>query len=200
MGTLILAALLQWTFTTDIPGQLPAGWQVRGNSRATVYQIRVDADGNRYLAADSRNSDVQLGTAVNVKPQDFPTLSWRWRVWEFPQNANERNIHTLDSAASIYVAFGSRLFPRIIKYVWSTTEPVGSTFKHPTSGRVAIVVVASGAAGIGQWQIVTRNVAADHKAAFGSEAENIIALGLKTDSDSTASSARADYDDIRLER
>ena len=55
MGTLILAAILIWTFTGDIPGKLPAGWQTRGNSPQPVYEIRGDGDGNRYLAADSGN-------------------------------------------------------------------------------------------------------------------------------------------------
>jgi hypothetical protein len=105
----------------------------------------------------------------------------------------------MDSAASVYVVFGSRLFPRILKYVWSTSEPAGASFKHPRSDRMAIIVVASGRQSLGQWQPVTRNLVADYKMAFGSRPENLTAIGVKTDSDSTASSARADYDDFRLE-
>jgi hypothetical protein len=199
MGIVMLAVVLQWTFNSDSPGGLPAGWQTRGDSRKAVYSIEADADANQYLAARSQGGDVQLGTAISLKAQDHLTLSWRWRAWELPTKASERNLKTMDSAASVYVVFGSRLFPRILKYVWSTSEPAGASFKHPRSDRMAIIVVASGRQSLGQWQMVTRNLVADYKMAFGSRPENLTAIGVKTDSDSTASSARADYDDFRLE-
>ena len=200
MGTLLLAAILQWTFTADIPGSLPAGWQTRGDSSMPIYQVRADGDGNRFLSAESHNTDVQLGVPAGMKRPDIGTLAWRWRIWELPANASERSVKTMDSAASVYAVFGSKLFPRILKYVWSTTEPAGTAFKHPNSGRVAILVVASGKTGIGQWHNVRRDLVADYKAAFGSEPENLTAIAVKTDSDSTGTSARADYDDIRLEK
>jgi hypothetical protein len=63
---------------------------------------------------------------------------------------------------------------------------------------LVIVVIASGEAELGQWQAVTRNILADGKKFFGSDPGSILAIGVKTDSDSTSSSARADYDDVRL--
>ena len=63
---------------------------------------------------------------------------------------------------------------------------------------MVIIVIQSGGGALGQWQPVTRDLAADYKAAFGSAPPNLIGIGLKTDSDSTRTSARADYDDIRL--
>jgi Protein of unknown function (DUF3047) len=188
-----------WNFEGDGGGKLPLKWQIRGtDSSRPTYQINLEPNGNRYLAAVSRGSDVQLGTEVTVRPEEYPLLSWKWRAWELPRGADERNEKTLDSAASIYAVFGSRLFPRILKYVWSTTVPAGSSFKHPSSGRVAIIVVNSGSASLGQWLTVSRNLIDDYKAAFGSKPGNLIAIGLKTDSGSTGSSARADYDDIQL--
>lgn len=199
MKTVILAALFHWTFSSDMVGQLPAGWQTRGNTSKTVYQIEMEADGNHYLAARSQSSDVQLGTAITSRPLNGSTLSWRWRAWELPPGANERSVKTMDSAASVYVVFGSRFFPRILKYVWSTSQPEGASFRHPQSSRMVILVVSSGPQSLGQWRSVTRNLVADYKAAFGSKPDNISAIGVKTDSDSTATSARADYDDLRLE-
>jgi hypothetical protein len=192
------AQSLHWSFDADPAGGLPKGWAPRGGSARGIYQIEVDRDGNRYLAARSRGSDVQLGVEVAAKPQQQPILSWRWRVWELPRRADERKLATLDSAASVYVVFGSRLFPKIIKYVWSSTVPAGSVLRHPRSDRLVIVVIASGEAELGQWQAVTRNILADGKKFFGSDPGSILAIGVKTDSDSTSSSARADYDDVRL--
>ena len=189
-----------WNFDADPIGSLPQGWETRGKSPRPVYQVQAGPDGNRYLAAESRDSDVQLGIEVEARPQEFPILTWRWRVWELPRGADERNSKTLDSAAGVYAVFGSRLFPRILKYVWSTSVPAGTTFKHPSSGRMGIVVVHSGTGPRGQWQAVTRDLDADYRAAFGSSPPNLIAIGVKTDSDSTHTSAKADYDDFRLMR
>lgn len=197
-AAMMLAPAPEWTFQTDPVGGLPVGWDARGGSAKGVYQIEAEPHGNRYLAARSRGSDVQLGVEVTAKPQQSPILSWRWRVWELPRQADERKLQTLDSAASVYAVFGSRLFPKILKYVWSSSVPVGSVFKHPRSGSMAIIVVASGSQSLGQWHTVSKNLVEDYRAAFGSEPGSLIAIGVKTDSDSTASSARADYDDLRL--
>jgi hypothetical protein len=189
-----------WNFDNDTVGTLPVGWETRGDAAAGNYQIKSEAGGNRYVAAWSRGADVQLGVRIPGKSQESSILSWRWRVWELPLSADERNLKTLDSAASVYAVFGSRLFPRIIKYVWSTSAPSGGFFKHPSSNRMAIVVLTSGPSSLGRWIQQRRNLAEDYKRAFASQPGNLIAIAIKTDSDSTRSSARADYDDIQLTR
>jgi hypothetical protein len=189
-----------WDFNAAPVSSLPSGWKARGGEGQPTYRIKADAGGNRYLAALSQGSDVQLGTEVQIKTEETPILTWRWRVGELPRGGNERNLKTLDSAASVYAVFGSRLLPRIVKYVWSTSLPAGSSFKHPNSGRMAIIVVNTGADSLNQWLTVSRNLVDDYKKAFGSNPGNLIAIGVKTDSDSTRSTAQADYDDIRLTR
>lgn len=206
MDSILLAAValmfagLEWTFDTDRVGGLPSGWQARGGDPVGIYRIEVDADGNRYLAARSRGSDVQLGIAFTAKPTEFPIMSWRWRVWELPGKADERALKTMDSAAAVYAAFGSRLFPRVLKYVWSTSAPAGASFRHPSSDRMVIIVVASGENELGRWHAVSRNIVDDYRSVFGTNPGNLITLGIKTDSDSTGTLSRADYDDLRLDR
>ena len=206
MDSILLAAValmfagLEWTFDTDRVGGLPSGWHARGGDPVGIYRIEVDADGNRYLAARSRGSDVQLGIAFTAKPTEFPIMSWRWRVWQLPGKADERALKTMDSAAAVYAAFGSRLFPRVLKYVWSTSVPAGASFRHPSSDRMVIIVVASGENELGRWHAVSRNIVDDYRSVFGTNPENLITLGIKTDSDSTGTLSRADYDDLRLDR
>jgi hypothetical protein len=195
-----LATTLLWSFETDTPGALPQGWETRGNSPKPVYQVLVEDSGNRYLAAVSRSSDVQLGVQVKTSLNEAPILEWRWRATVLPQGGDERNAKTLDSAASVYAVFGSALLPRILKYVWSTRAPAGARFAHPNSGRMVIFVVNSGSGSVGQWQQVRRDLEADYRTAFGGPPPNLIAIGVKTDSDSTRTSAEADYDDFRLTR
>jgi hypothetical protein len=189
---------LSWDFSGDALYGLPKGWQTRGKSPRPVYEIRADADGNRYLSAHSQGSDVQLGIDLDGKGKGLSVLSWRWRARELPIGGDERRAKTMDSAASVYAVYGSRIFPRILKYVWSTSLPIGTTFKHPDSGRMTIITVNTGQPG--QWQEVKRDLEADYRRAFGSEPSTLIAIGIKTDSDSTRTSAQADYDDIRLSR
>ena len=189
---------LKWTFEIDPLRALPVGWQLQGHSRSPVYWIDAESSGNRFIVARSRGSDVQLGLEVELKTSDYPMLSWRWRAWELPSQADETRIGTMDSAAAVYVVSGSRLMPRVLKYVWSTSLPAGLRIKHPRSQRVAILIIDSGKSHMGRWKNVSRNILTDSKAAFGEEFKNIRAIGVKTDSDSTSSSAGADYDDFVL--
>ncbi len=78
----ILASGGTWNFNADPVGQLPKGWETRGNSRLPVYQVRADPDGNHYLSAKSQGSDVQLGIQLEAPFEDSPVLSWRWRASE----------------------------------------------------------------------------------------------------------------------
>ena len=191
-----IAAPLQWTFESDQTGELPSGWKARGGSAKGIYWVASEKNGNHFLAARSHADGVQLGLAIKTQARDYPTLSWRWRVLELPRGADETQVKTMDSAAAVYVAFGSQIFPRILKYVWSTSIPRGTMIRHPHSRRTEIVVIASGEQGIGQWSEVTRNLMDDYRAAFGGDAGTIVAIGVKTDSDSTSSTAAADYDDF----
>jgi hypothetical protein len=205
LNVFLISAILQaapsgvfWDFSTDSLNALPKGWQTRGKSARPVYRVKVDPDGNRYLAAQSDRSDVQLGVNIDGPAKGFSNLSWRWRAHELPAGADERKVKTMDSAASVYAVFGSRIFPKILKYVWSTSVPAGTSFQHPDSGRMVIIVVHTGSPSA-EWQEVRRDLATDFKMAFGSaNPPGLIAIGVKTDSDSTRSSAQADYDDIRL--
>jgi hypothetical protein len=55
---------LSWDFSADPLSTLPKGWEARGKSARPVYEVKADADGNRYLAAQSDRSDVQLGLNI----------------------------------------------------------------------------------------------------------------------------------------
>jgi hypothetical protein len=59
-------------------------------------------------------------------------------------------------------------------------------------------VVASGSEGLQSWQTVRRTLSDDYRRLFGGEPGRLRGLGVKSDSDSTAGAARADFDDIQL--
>jgi len=61
-----------------------------------------------------------------------------------------------------------------------------------------MIVASSGAAGVGAWQSIKRNVLEDYKRAFGEDPGLLMSIGVLTDTDNTGESAEAWYGDIRI--
>ena len=61
-----------------------------------------------------------------------------------------------------------------------------------------MIAAASGAAGIGAWQTVKRNVVEDFRRAYGEDPGQLMAVGVLTDTDNTGASVEAWYGDIRF--
>lgn len=177
----------------------PTEWKVRGDEEQarTIYRISEE-NGNHFLHARAEQQAVQIGLEQEFQPTQLPLLRWRWRVQQLPPGGDERHKETNDSAAGIYVIFDNRLLPRVIKYVWSATLPVGTRFQSPSYIRMKTVVLETGTNGIGEWREEKVNVYEDYKALFGEEPGTGQGIGLLTGSKSTQSLAIADYDDFAL--
>jgi hypothetical protein len=204
-----------------------ADWKYRKEYKkaAAVYSI-VEENGRKYLkgATTPAHSMIQIGKQVNHNNLlsknkidwdifTYPNLSWDWRITTLPAGGNEKHDDTNDSAASIYVVFQKMRVPfasweyqpaNWIKYVWSTTLPVGTVITRKFSRfgmslyEGKYIVVASGKKDLGKWLTVKRNVLEDYKKHFGGNPSfNPIVIGILTDSNSTDSSAEADYDNIK---
>ena len=187
------------TFDEYQPASFPGQWQVRGDEAAArvVYQV-AEESGNRFLHARAERQDVQIGLPHACQPKEFPSLRWRWRVARLPPGASEQALETNDSAAGVYVIFDNRLMPRVIKYVWSSTLPVGTRLASPVYWRAKVVVLQSGPSGIGEWRQETVDFYQDYKNLFGAEPGEVQGIAVLTDADATASAAEADYDDFAL--
>jgi hypothetical protein len=192
-------------------------WSSRENIQYAypVYKI-MEENGNKFLRASTvnANNSVQLG-----KPNiwwdlySYPYLSWDWRVRIIPAGGNEYPGNKNDSAAAIYVVFQTGNVPfagwqyqpaNWIKYVWSSTLPVGTviTRKIAKMGmnlyEGKYIVVASGKKDLGKWITFKRNVIADYERTFGKKpVYKKVFIGILTDSNKTKSRAEADYDNIR---
>ena len=201
-------------------------WNFRGNynNAASVYSI-VEEDGRKFLKGSTVNARhmVQLGKLVNENNLigknrvnwdifSYPYISWEWRVRILPTGGNESNAVTNDSAASIYVVFQKARVPfaswqyqpaNWIKYIWSSTLPVGTVITRKISRfgmslyEGKYIVVASGDNNLGKWTTFKRNVLEDYENNFGKKPDfNPIVIGILTDSNTTDSDAEADYDNI----
>ncbi|MGH7962320.1 MAG: DUF3047 domain-containing protein [Candidatus Binatia bacterium] len=187
------------TFEKEQPAAFPGQWKVRGDEKEAqaIYRV-MEENGNRFLHARADKQGVQIGLTHSFQPKEFPQLSWRWRVGQLPPGADERTDETNDSAAAVYVVFDNRVMPRAIKYVWSSTVPVGTRADSPTYWRSKVVVLQSGPSSNGAWQQETVNIYQDYKDLFGNEPGEVQGIAVLTDSDTTKSVAEADYDDFTL--
>ena len=186
-------------FDADQPLTFPQNWQVRGSEEVArvVYQV-AEENGNHFLHAHAEKQDVQIGITRSFQPKEFPVLQWRWRAKQLPTGGDERATNTNDSAAGVYVVFDSTVLPRVIKYVWSSTLPVGTHVTSPVYWRAKVIVLQSGPDQGNEWKMEAVNLYRDYKASFEAEPGKVQGIAILTDSDITKSVAEADYDDFTL--
>ena len=181
----------------------PAGWEVRGEEAKKEYLVNQDAKGNRYLAAQSLDSDMFILKKIKVDLVEYPYLNWKWRAKEFPMNGDESVKNFCDAAASISVVLKlSKWRPKSIKYTWSTSLERGKVTESPYSvwpSRTDIIVLQSGKTETDGWQTEKRNVLADYLSLYGEKMVKsliIEAIAIMTDSDNTKTLSAADYDNM----
>jgi hypothetical protein len=196
--SLFAQSLFSIKFENDEAGKFPAGWSSRDKENmGRVYSVRAE-DGHRFLHADAQGISVQIGYEKTWNLKEFPILRWRWRALVFPEGSDERKKSGNDNVLSVYVVLGGWPIPSSIKYTWSDTLPVGTTFDSPHSSKTKVFVVRSGRSLSGKWLTEERNVLADYRSLFGEGEKNSSARGilLLTDSDNTMTRAVGDYDAI----
>jgi len=199
---------------------LPA-WESKSSKDKVmkIYSIIVEGD-RKFLRASTLdyNKMIQIGRPVKKMKLPgnywdiyrYPCIKWDWRVHIIPKDANENTVN--DSAAAIYVVFPRKNLPVLdwdnqpadwLKYVWSSTQPVGTVVKkHVKKYGVTLysgktIVVATGSKNLKKWTTFKRNVLEDYRKYFGKNPKyHPSVIGILTDSNSTKSQAMADYDNI----
>jgi len=188
------------SFESGKIGALPPGWERKksDNEIEKPYMVKQE-DGNRFLAAEDNGQSVILGKNVSIDINKYPYISFRWRVHRIPTGADERAGNSGDSAAAVYVIYKKvmGLVPVTVKYVWSSTLPVGVATQRSGVGRPWIVVADSGEQELGKWRKHVFDVRQAYRDTFGSKPpRTIIGVALLSDANATSSQAFADYDDI----
>ena len=191
------------TFTyPDRIGRFPTTWEGRSGWRQTVaapqeiyYYIEQQED-EFFLRAETQGTAVNFGRSVDVNLRIYNRFRWRWRVHQLPREGDETVEQLNDSAAAIRIVFHGGFIPKTLKYVWSSTLPVGTEAESPTNSRTKVIVVRSGPNHLGEWMWEDVNAYDDYKRLFGGEPRKVQAVAVITDSDNTGSPVRGDYDDI----
>ncbi len=206
---------------TSTPG-LPNGWQPFNPApKAKPTRYVVERDGaEEVIRADADGSMSGLIRRQRIDPARTPMLRWRWRIAQPLKAADMSTKAGDDYAARLYVLFdydpakldfgtrtklalakllyGVEVPAAALNYVWDNRYPVGTLRPNAYTDRARMIVVESGADHAGQWVTVTRDIAADFRAAFGEEPPAVVAVAIATDTDNTGERATAWYGDIRF--
>lgn len=175
-----------------------SGWKTRVFAGETSYSLERTG-GKKALRADSRAAASGLYREIKVDLGKTPILNWSWKVDHVPVGADERTRAGDDYPARVYVVFsGGPYFwrTRAINYVWSSQQPVDSSWPNAFTGNSRMIAVESGTSRAGGWVNERRDVRADYRRQFGEYPGSIDAVAIMTDTDNTGTAVTAWYGDI----
>ncbi|MDX1763695.1 MAG: DUF3047 domain-containing protein [bacterium] len=185
----------------DFESGLSSDWERKDFKGRTEYGV-VQTDRGACLKAQSLGSASGLIRKISYSLDDYPILSWRWKVDNILKGGDERTKAGDDYGARVYVVFPHWIpaMTRSINYIWANKLPQGEAVPNPYYRKAMMVAVESGSDHLGQWRHARRNVLEDYRRLFGDEPPKVGAIAVMTDTDNTGESATACYDDIQLEK
>jgi hypothetical protein len=165
------------------------------------YMLLKEAD-NGYVEALSEKTCSALYYRIGFKIEDYPFLSWKWKVMKFPDKSKvtqdkERN----DYAARVYVIFPFLNFSssKFIEYVWDENIPVGTIIKSPDGENIKVIVIRNGRIEGERWAEERRNVYDDYLQLFGQKPRlKAGAVAIMCDADGTKTEAESCFDSIAI--
>jgi hypothetical protein len=204
-------------------GRTEAGWAhvpLSKLKRDTVYTV-AQADGRSVLRAAADGSASAYAAYLKPHADASAVLSWRWKTDALVPGADNRDKSREDAPLRVMVAFdgdpktlsdaeqrrgrrakqlsGKDLPYALLMYIWSDKVAVETVIPSAHTTRVKMLVVASGANGLGAWQSVRRDLAADYRRVYGAEPGAVVGVGVMTDTDNTGTKAAGEYADLRFD-
>ena len=203
---------------------LPQGWRpwiINRNKAPTRYDLVVDPLARQVvLHAIADRSASGLKQRLDVDSQQRPWVSWRWRVTQLIEAADNTDRDAEDSPVRLMLFFdGDRTtlpaaelvkfeLARLVSnqeppyatlmYIWENRQPPGTVIGSRHSGRIKMVVAGSGDDRLGQWKQFERNYVDDYRRAYGEAPGRLVGIGILTDTDNTGGRIEAFYGDVRL--
>jgi hypothetical protein len=182
-------------------------WEEKVFKGKTVFKVENEG-GLCYLSSKSQDACSGLFVKTQEPPTADLSVSWKWRVHEFPQKKHPELLSNRaedDFAARFSVIFLASNFFRsdVIEYIWDEKFPIGTSAESPYSERVKLLVIRSGPDGgqEGGWIKEERNLYEDYQKFFGKAPRNPVGMvAVMSDSDNTGTKASADFAEIVLKR
>jgi Protein of unknown function (DUF3047) len=189
----------------DFEHGVPHGWATEGLGPQPDKGRVEDAQetgGNHFLRIATDGSFYSFGIETPFDPEQYPILTWRWRVDRMPQRADISTRSGDDAAARLFVVFrdgGDPLIKRKLEYVWDTTHAAGAIVPDPYSpDTVKAIVLETGSAKLGQWVPEKVNLVTDYQRAFGTKPARVKTIAFASNSQETHSATVADFDDLQI--
>jgi len=238
LAGLLLALIVSFGATAD-PDALPVGdfssadpdsnghpteWRpvsfgdIDTKTRYELGEHSVEDGTTTVVQAVSDGGAAGLGRKIYINPQQYPILSWQWKVGNVLEKGDARTKDGDDYPARIYVTFDydpgnlglvdrakyealqalgyDQIPTRALNYVWANRVERDTIFPNAYTDWVQMIPVESGSSKVGTWVTERRNLRADYRRAFGEEPPPITGIAIMTDTDNTGEAATAYYGDI----
>lgn len=169
------------------PLQLGKAWRTYPfYERPTFKQppaIVVD-DGRSALRLATDGESMRVGRPMKVDVRQTPWLTWEWKPLVLPAGGDARDRRRNDQAARVMLVFEGM---KAIAYLWDSSAPVGAEVppEELEMFQRVLIVVRSGAPGVGQWDRQRRDVYKDYRRVFGEEPRSTNWVGFESHSDDT---------------
>ena len=191
----------------DFEHGVPHGWATEGlGPQPDKGKVEDDQEtgGNHFLRISTDGSFYSFGIDTPFDPEQYPVLTWRWRVERMPQRADISTRAGDDAAARLFVVFRDAADPSIkrkLEYVWDTTHAPGTIIPDPyLPDTMKAVVLESGSAKLGQWIPEKVNLVSDYQRAFGTKPGRVKTIAFASNSEETHSATVADFDDLQISK
>ena len=131
-----------------------------------------------------------------------PILKWRWKISNtYGTEHDEKSKSGDDYPARLYVVFKTGFLPwqtLALNYVWSSNQPIGSSWKNAYTDKAMMIVVDSGDENAELWQRHERDVVEDFRTFYAVDVDELDGYAIMVDGDNTGKSATAWFDDIEF--
>ena len=199
------ASAAQSPLSEDFEHGVPPGWATEGlgpqPDRGKV-EDEQETGGNHFLRISTDGSFCSFGIDTPFDPEQYPVLTWRWRVDRMPPRADISRRSGDDAAARLFVVFHDPADPSIkrrLEYVWDTTHAAGSIIPDPYSpDTIKAIVLESGSEKLGQWVPEKVNLVSDYQRAFGTKPGRVKTIAFGSNSEETHTATEADFDDLQI--
>ncbi|HAK58806.1 MAG TPA: hypothetical protein DCO77_00250 [Nitrospiraceae bacterium] len=177
---------------------IPKGWKLKEKSGKADFSLAREG-AMHALHLRSADTSFSIQKLVSVDLEQYPRMSWKWKVTKLPAGGDFRKTKTDDQAAQLFLAFSKT---KAIVYIWDTTAPQGMMEDAPAPPFMSIkaVVVRSGAEKTGTWIHETRNVYDDYKKLFGKAPTPVDGVRLQINSQHTGTAAESYFADVMFKK
>ncbi|MFZ5875829.1 MAG: DUF3047 domain-containing protein [Nitrospirota bacterium] len=169
----------------------PQHWKIKDDNprAADIYRVVSDESGSYLTASVGDKPGVRIFKYVPWDTRSYPVVTWKWRLKSFPPDKRR--------SVAFYVSIHRDSFgiPTIVKYLWSTQEPVGTIREGGFFGATEIVVQSGAAPDPDGWVTARVDAVADFERIYG-EAPGPDGVGIGV---TVGMGLEADIADVRAE-